>query len=219
MHAARIDHLVIHASTLAQGAAWCERTLGVTPGPGGTHPLMGTHNRLFALGHGAYGEIIAIDPEAPQPARARWFEMDDPVRQQAAAQMPRLTHVVVQVSDLDAALAACPVDVGHATAASRGDLRWRITVRADGALPEGGMVPTLIAWQGTHPTERMPDSGVRLAALEFAHPEPDRIRAAHAAVGLTCGGPIALHYAASPKACLSAHLVRADGTALELRSR
>jgi uncharacterized membrane protein YphA (DoxX/SURF4 family) len=46
-----LDHLVIMASTLAQGVAWCEATLGVTPGPGGEHPLMGTHNRLAAAGH------------------------------------------------------------------------------------------------------------------------------------------------------------------------
>jgi hypothetical protein len=52
-----LDHLVIMASTLAQGLAWCEATLGVTPGPGGEHPLMGTHNRLMRLatpdGHAA----------------------------------------------------------------------------------------------------------------------------------------------------------------------
>ena len=44
---AQIDHLVIAANTLEEGVAWCERTLGITPGPGGEHPLMGTHNRFF----------------------------------------------------------------------------------------------------------------------------------------------------------------------------
>ena len=44
---AQVDHLVIAASTLNEGVAWCEKTLGITPGAGGEHPLFGTHNRLF----------------------------------------------------------------------------------------------------------------------------------------------------------------------------
>ena len=48
-----LDHLVIVADSLEQGAAWCASTLGVEPGPGGRHALMGTHNRLLRLG-GAY---------------------------------------------------------------------------------------------------------------------------------------------------------------------
>ena len=47
--AAQLDHLVVMATTLDQGVAWCEATLGVTPGPGGEHPLMGTHNRLLSI--------------------------------------------------------------------------------------------------------------------------------------------------------------------------
>ena len=60
-----VDHLVVAAATLAQGVAWCEATLGLTPGPGGKHPLMGTHNRLLKIATAAfpeaYLEIIAID--------------------------------------------------------------------------------------------------------------------------------------------------------------
>jgi hypothetical protein len=44
-----VDHLVIAAASLEEGVAWCEATLGVTPGPGGEHPLMGTHNRLLRI--------------------------------------------------------------------------------------------------------------------------------------------------------------------------
>ncbi len=71
--AAELDHLVITAATLEQGVAWCEATLGATPGPGGQHALFGTHNRLMKVegeGHaGVYLEIIAIDPQAPAPGR------------------------------------------------------------------------------------------------------------------------------------------------------
>ena len=71
MHA-QLDHLVIAAASLAEGVAWCEATLGVVPGPGGSHPLMGTHNRLLHIASAAfpqaYLEIIAIEP-GKQPSR------------------------------------------------------------------------------------------------------------------------------------------------------
>ncbi len=79
-----LDHLVVLAQTLEDGAAWCRATLGVTPVVGGAHPDMGTHNRLFAIASerfaGAYCEILAIDPAAPAPGRPRWFDLDDPAR-------------------------------------------------------------------------------------------------------------------------------------------
>ena len=46
---AQLDHLVIMANSLDEGVAWCEATLGVTPGPGGEHPLMGTTTGCCAL--------------------------------------------------------------------------------------------------------------------------------------------------------------------------
>jgi hypothetical protein len=61
------------AASLAEGVAWCEATLGVTPGPGGEHPLMGTHNRLLRIATpdfpNAYFEIIAINPVANKDQR------------------------------------------------------------------------------------------------------------------------------------------------------
>ena len=93
-----LDHLVIGAATLEQGAAWCEATFGVAPGPGGKHALMGTHNRLLSLACEAfprcYLEIIAIDPDAPAPARRRWFDLDD-----AAVQDRAVTDVTVLLDD------------------------------------------------------------------------------------------------------------------------
>jgi len=148
-----VDHLVVAAATLEEGVRWCEATLGVTPGPGGRHDLMGTHNRLFSVaGEGfanAYFEIIAIDPEAAPPGRARWFGLD---RLDLSAG-PRLVHWVARTRSLDAQLAALRelgVDGGRALAAHRdtpaGRLNWRIAVRDDGAPPEGGAVPALIEW-------------------------------------------------------------------------
>lgn len=173
---ARVDHLVIVADTLEQGARWCEATLGATPVAGGRHALMGTHNRLLAIGGGrfesAYLELIAIDPEAPAPPRPRWFAMDDPALRAAAREAPRLVHMVARSANIEMlrwGLINCGLNPGTLLAAQRetatGLLKWRITVRDDGATECGGALPTLIEWQGAHPCERLGASAVALRAL------------------------------------------------------
>jgi Glyoxalase-like domain len=177
-----LDHLVVAAATLAEGAAWCERTLGVTPAPGGRHALFGTHNRLLAVGSGdhpnAYLEIISLDPSAPHPARPRWFGLD----QLDLRTGPRLIHAVARSNMLDMhrwGLINVGLQPGEPVAASRetpgGLLSWQILVRPDGALLCGGALPTLIQWQGQHPAQSLPASGVALRSLTLRG-VPDRAR-------------------------------------------
>jgi len=195
-----VDHLVVMAASLEQGAAWCETTLGVTPGPGGEHPLMGTHNRLLniaAASHPrAYLEIIAINPGAAHALSTgprRWFDMDDPVLQAHVAQHgPCLIHWVASVADIRAAsveLAWQGIDRGPILRASRqtpaGLLEWQITARDDGLRLFDGCLPTLIQWDGTHPVDRMPESGITLQSLHVHHPEATALRQAWQAMGLT----------------------------------
>jgi hypothetical protein len=193
---ARLDHLVIAAASLEQGDAWCERTLGVTPGPGGKHPLMGTHNQLVRIATvnfpRAYFEIIAIDPDAADPGRTRWFDLDDPaLRETLARQGPRLVHWVVQVPDLNQALAALKrlgIDRGEPLAASRmtarGLLEWRISVRPDGQRLFEGCLPALIEWGDVHPAASLPDSGLTLQNIAVRHPRSAELRKALDAIGL-----------------------------------
>lgn len=152
-----LDHLVIAAATLADGVAWCEATFGITPGPGGKHALMGTHNRLFGIGSArfqrAYFELIAIDPEAAPPGRARWFDLDDPALQRAIGGGPKLIHWVARCDDVHAqvqTLREAGIARGDVLQAERatpgGTLRWQITVRADGQRLFDGALPTLIQW-------------------------------------------------------------------------
>jgi len=193
---ARIDHLVVGAASLEEGAAWCEATLGVVPGPGGEHPLMGTHNRLLRIATvdfpRAYFEIIAVQPgRAPQRPR-RWFDLDDEaLRDRLERQGPRLLHFVASVPDVRAAVHAWQqlgIDRGEVVAASRmsarGLLQWQITVRPDGQRLFDGVLPTLIEWGDVHPAAGMPESGVTLHALHAAHPEAARLREACTAIGL-----------------------------------
>lgn len=182
-----LDHLVVAAHSLEQGVAWCEATLGVTPGPGGRHALMGTHNRLAKVATeafpDAYLEIIAIDPLAVPPGRVRWFGLDDPVLQaQLRADGPRLIHAVARTAQLDMqrwALITLGLKPGNPVRAGRdtpqGPLAWQILLRDDGALECGGALPTLIQWEGRHPAQAMPDSGLTLQALAL-HGVPDRAR-------------------------------------------
>ena len=195
---ARIDHLVVLADTLEQGAAWCERGLGVAPGPGGEHPLMGTHNRLLRLASVdhplAYFEVIARNPaaEGAQAGRRRWFDMDDLVVQSTVLEQgPRLAHWVARVPDVRAAVAALAaqgIDMGEVVEASRmtprGLLQWRITVRADGRRQFDGCLPTLIEWGATHPAAAMPDAGLTLRSLALTHPHAGRLRRALDAIGV-----------------------------------
>lgn len=178
MSTTEVDHLVVAAASLEQGVAWCEGTLGITPGPGGKHPLMGTHNRVFSIASapfpGAYFEIIAIDPDAPPPPRRRWFGLDDPELQQRIAHSPRLVHVVARSGALDkhrAGILDAGIDPGLPVAMSRdtlqGRLAWTVLVRDDGKLQLGGALPTLIQWDGTHPTEHMATSTVALRELQL----------------------------------------------------
>ena len=200
-----IDHLIVAARTLDQGVQWCEATLGVSPGPGGTHPQYGTHNRLFKIATPrhpmAYLEIIAVDPDAAPAARGpRWFDLDDAALQAAIAQEPRLIHFVVAPPDIQAALAALQaqgLDRGPALAASRpsadGLLQWQISVRDDGQRLFDGALPTLIQWGAPrdkeplrrHPRNTLPRSKVSLERIAVTHPEADQLKAAYAALGLT----------------------------------
>jgi hypothetical protein len=167
-----LDHLVVAARTLEEGAAWLAQCLGAATVPGGKHAGMGTHNRLLSLGGRTYLEVIAIDPEAPAPARPRWFGLDRPEVQAALAKSPRLLHWVCRCDDLEAARVVAPGAFGTVLPFARGDYRWRITVPDDGAPPMQGELPTLIEWEGDrHPSDDLPESGCVLRRLTVELPE------------------------------------------------
>lgn len=196
---AQVDHLVVAASTLDEGVAWCASTLGITPGPGGEHPLMGTHNRLFSIASPlyprAYFEIIAINRGAASArniSALRWFDLDNEALQLQLKQSgPRLIHFVAntpQAAPAIQALTKLGIDRGELLTASRmsasGLLSWQITVRHDGMRLMNGILPTLIEWGDIHPTDNMATSGVTLQSLTASHPDTDDLRAAYTAINL-----------------------------------
>ena len=172
-----IDHIAIGAANLAQGTNQLRDRLGVEVPSGGKHPAMSTHNCVTRIGDGHFLEVIAVDPEAPEPGRTRWFTLDDPVTQARLSVRPRALCWVVATDDLDGIVANSPVDLGKILHLSRGDLTWRLTVPSDGSLLEGGLLPAFIEWSpGPHPSNGMQDLGLRLKSVRLAHPDPAGLR-------------------------------------------
>ena len=166
------DHIAISAETLEEGVAWVEAALGVTMAGGGKHPLMATHNRLLGLGD-LYLEVIAIDPEATPPTHPRWFDLD------RFNGSPRVTNWIARTNDMDLELANAPQGTGLPLSLSRGEYRWKMAVPPDGILPFDSAFPALIQWLTLlHPTQSLPDTGIRLKSLTVSHPEAETLQAA-----------------------------------------
>ena len=196
-----IDHLVVTAKDLASGAELVRQRLGVASQPGGEHVRLGTHNSVLKLGESLYLEVIAPNPDAPAPGRARWFELD-------AAQSPRLATWVARTSDIHATLAAASEPLGLVEPMSRGAMNWFITIPADGSLPLGGAAPALIEWKTQpHPASRLEDRNCSLLRLELFHPDAPRV--ARLLRSISVAGEISVASGARPN--VVAHIQTPDG--------
>lgn len=164
------DHLAVSCQRLADGVDAVEANLGVALSAGGEHPHFGTHNRLLSLGGTEYLEVIAIDPGAPPPGRARWFGLD------GFAGPPRLTNWILRCDDLEAARERLGPGIGAAIALERGNYRWRMAVPETGLLPFDNCHPALIRWDSAHPAQALPESGCHLRELVVTHPEAGRLK-------------------------------------------
>ena len=153
--------------------------------PAASTSRWGRTTRSCAFPPALYLEIIAIDPAGARPARPRWFDLDDIALASELTERPRLIHWVARTTDIERAVARCPVPLGTVQPMARGNYRWRMTIPEDGRRPGRGIVPTLIQWDVPfHPTDSLPRTGVSIAGLAAAHPEPADVRDALAALGL-----------------------------------
>jgi hypothetical protein len=175
-----IDHIVYGVPDLDAGVDDLERRLGVRAGAGGRHVGGGTHNALLGLGGATYLEVIALDPDR-QPGAASAFGLD-------TLTAPKLVGWAARADALDDVVAhsrAAGFDPGDIAPLGRTRpdgvrLDWRLTRAPDGH--PGFIVPFLIDWmQAQHPSETSP-AGVELRGFHVVHPDPDRIRAALAAL-------------------------------------
>ncbi len=166
------DHIAVAGETLAAATTHVEAALGVPLQQGGEHAIFHTHNTLLGLENGLYLEAIAINPDASQPDRPRWFDLDN------FAGGPRLTNWICRCDDLDATLAQLPEGFGTPVDLQRGDLRWRMAVPQNGVLPYDNCAPALIQWIGdAHPAARLQQRGCAITSLEISHPQALRLGA------------------------------------------
>ena len=169
----RIDHLVVAAESLPQGAEYLRGLLGVEIPPGGVHATMGTHNLLMQLGDERYLEVIAINPAAGAPQRPRWFDLDQGLMRTSLQARPRLVTWVVNTPDIHRLSADAGFDIGSPTALSRDGLEWEIALTDDGRLLGDGMLPYCIQWHSEpHPSHAMANLGCRLQKLTLHHNRP-----------------------------------------------
>jgi glyoxalase-like protein len=172
-----LDHLVLCARTLDDGARWVRERVGVEVEAGGRHEGFGTHNALLRLGDDVYLEVLAPDPGQPEVPGGRLFGLAEEATTALLAGGPALLHWVLRSDDLAADLARLASgagrssdEIGLPTAMRRGDLAWTLTVRDDRARPPAGL-PSVIEWGAApHPCSRLPDRGVRLARLGVTAP-------------------------------------------------
>lgn len=190
----RFDHLVIAARDLPALVTWFTERTGVTPTPGGPHLGLGTRNELAGLGSTSYVELVAIDPDQPEPERPRPFGIDDLGEGEIV-----LATTAVAVDDLEAAVASVEargLDGGMPMAMSRRRpdgvvLEWRLAVPTDPA--QAGVVPFSIEWGPStpHPASTL-DDPLELVEVRAHHPDPIVVAAAAERGLVATNGPISL---------------------------
>lgn len=172
----RFDHIAIGCANLDQGAAYMAERTGLNVPVGGAHPLMGTHNLVMSTGVDTFFEVIAINPDAPNPQHKRWFGLDD-----ASFPNPRPHAWILNSDDLDKDLAMAKslgIDLGQPTTQTRGDMSWRFAVRKDGTIPLDGAAPMMMQWpkMPAHPAAKMVDLGVRIKTVSLDTPYAAKIK-------------------------------------------
>jgi hypothetical protein len=174
----KLDHIVVAAKTVQQGAEWIQQKLDVNIPPGGVHKTMGTHNHLMQLGNDAYLEVVAINPDGVVPDRPRWFNLDDALMRASIEREPRLITWMINTNNIEALATTAKFDFGQIQTLSRDNLSWKVALSDDGRLLAGGLIPHGIEWlSNPHPSHAMADRKCRLKNLNLFHNRPDWINA------------------------------------------
>jgi Glyoxalase-like domain len=172
----QVDHLVVACHSLDQGSAWCRETLGAEPVTGARHALMGTHSRRLKVSSptqaDVFLELLALDPDAAPPQRARWFGLDDAALQTSLQVSPRLIGWGGRSPQIDMhrwGLMTVGLQPGTLvkleSETPAGLVRSQVLLRDDGALQLGGALPVLVQWSGALPATLLPECGVGLRQL------------------------------------------------------
>jgi len=179
---ATIDHLVYACPELEPAMEHIAGIIGVRPAYGGQHPGLGTHNALLALGPRTYLEIIAPDPDQPDPGEPLPFGLGQ-------LTVPALRSWAAAPDNFDEAIkesAAAGFDYGTVTPGQRRtaegrDLHWRMSSTSHG--PGITLAPFLIDWGGgPHPADSAP-AGALLTEFRLLTPDTAHLAAQLAVLG------------------------------------
>lgn len=175
----QLDHLSVIAPSLAEGVAHVRDCLGLDIPYGRAHDGMGTHNHLLRLGDDVYLEVIAVDPIAPPPGRPRWFGLDDAALVRSAWDDGyRLRGWVARTTDIVDVLKRHGSILGEEVRLSGSGRSFSFAVPPGGALPLGGLAPSVIDRGGYPPSiAAMPDLGARLRSFVVEDPRPEEVAA------------------------------------------
>jgi hypothetical protein len=179
----RIDHIVYATPELRRGIDEIEKLLGVRATHGGQHPGLGTSNAVVALGPTTYLEIIAPDPDQPDPPQPRLFGIDDLDESRLAAWFVGSGNL--QTLREDALRKGVPLGEVRSGSRRRPDgvqLSWKFT---DPWSPVAdGVVPFFIDWgDSSHPAETAAQ-GATLVSFRAEHAQANEVRRVLARLGL-----------------------------------
>jgi hypothetical protein len=195
---AELDHLIFACRDLEAGVQAIAELTGATAVEGGRHVGNGTRNSLLTFDDRTYFEIIAIDPDQPEPARPRSFGLDDLTEPKLVAYAIHPTGDETLESVVGRS-AEAGVDLGTVAEMSRrkpdgGLLSWRLTIGGDATVAFDGAFPFVIDWGDSEsPAASLPSMG-RLVSLSVTNPDPAVVARVDALdVGVTTGhGPAGL---------------------------
>jgi quercetin dioxygenase-like cupin family protein len=171
----RVDHPVYATRDLNRGIEEIEKLFGVRATAGGQHPGRGTRNALVALGPTTYLEIIAPDPEQPNPTESRPFGID-------GLKESKLVTWCVSTNDLERLRAEAVrngVPLGEVTSGSRRrpdgvQLTWKLIYPS--RLVADGIVPFFINWGDSPHPALTAAKGAKLVSLRAEHPDVQTVR-------------------------------------------
>lgn len=182
----KLDHLTVIAPNLAEGVSHVRACLDIDVPFGQSHEYMGTHNHLLQLGDMTYLEIVALDPDAERPDRARWFNLDNQIAVRADWDAGRrLRGWVARTDAIDSVIAGRESIFGKKVSLPWVDPSFDFAIPDDGSLPHGGAAPSLIDRRGKpRSMATIPDLGARLRSFSLAHPDAATVSAFYRELGI-----------------------------------
>lgn len=181
-----LDHLTVIAPTLSEGVAHVRACLDLDVPFGQRHGYMGTYNHLLQLGDMVYLEVIALDPDAQAPARARWFGLDN--KKAVIADWDegrRLRGWVARTNVMNAVLAGRENIFGRKVALPWTNSSFDFAISDDGSLPLDGALPSIIDRRGkARSMANIADLGAKLMCFSLQHPDATSLSRCYQTLGI-----------------------------------